>query len=100
MIPRKKASDMHDMMEDAFKFMNMAVSVVKIWIKIQRNNAKLLQVSQEQVQELCQQRWMMFLNLYDWFDAWETFCLHHGVADKRMVGLHAGHDKPPQPLRK
>ena len=51
--PEKKVSDMHAMLENAFKYMKTAMCIVKIWNKIQRNNAKLLQVSQEQVQELC-----------------------------------------------
>ena len=80
--PEKKGSDMHAMLENAFKYTKTAICIVKIRNQIHRNNAKLLQVSQEQVQELHQQIWMTFLNLNDWFDAWEMFCLDHGFAEE------------------
>jgi hypothetical protein len=52
-----------------------------LWRKIKAENAVNLELSTEQQVELRRQMWTTEVNLKDWFDWWEAFCIEYGFGD-------------------
>ena len=83
--PEKKTDDILRSLDQVIK----AKKIVKSWTIYQhykRENAALLQLSKEEVQEYRRIMWTTHTNLSDWFDAWEEFCLSYGFAAKNDAG--------------
>jgi hypothetical protein len=52
-----------------------------LWRKIKAENAVDLELSKEQQVELRRQMWTTEVNLKEWFDRWEVFCIEYGFGD-------------------
>jgi hypothetical protein len=79
-------------MDDIFRVLDQVLKYkknVKSWTIYQhykKENAYLLQLSKEEVQEYRRIMWTTHTTLNDWFDSWEEFCLSHGFASKNELG--------------
>jgi len=83
--PERKTEDMLRAIDEVIK----NKKIVKSWTIYQhykKENAALLQLSKEEVQEYRRIMWTTHANLSDWFDAWEVFCVSQGFATKNSNG--------------
>lgn len=84
-IQKKKTEDILRALDEVIK----NKKIVKSWTIYQhykKENAALLQLSKEEVQEYRRIMWTTHANLSDWFDAWGAFCVSQGFATKNGDG--------------
>jgi hypothetical protein len=61
-------------------------SPCNLWRRIKAENAVDLELSKEQHVEIRSQMWTTEVNLKDWFDRWEAFCIEYGFGDDNGTG--------------
>jgi len=86
-VNEKKAADIQSILQNLLKNTSKQVKDMRsLWRKLQRGNAKHLEISQEQAIELCRQFWTTHLNLSTWFDELEKHCIDLGFATHNDKG--------------
>ncbi len=86
---KQSKSSLQNLLKDLFKKSGKTCLIKDyrhLWRKIERDNAAELDISNVLTQECNRIFWTTYLNLNQWFDSWELFCMYQGFATRNSDG--------------